>query len=76
MRPLQLAIACSATLVMAACAGTQDRADSSSRYVPPRSSERIVPDAEYVALVERNALRRGVDVQWVHVPHKRIAKDD
>lgn len=76
MKPLKIAIASLAVCGLAACTTMDERSDTTGRYVPPRSSERIIPDAEYVALVERQALRRGVDVQWVHVPQKRVAKDD
>ncbi|MFC0716191.1 hypothetical protein [Luteimonas padinae] len=35
--------------------------------------ERILTDAEYVANVERVARDRGVVVQWVNPPQKRLA---
>jgi uncharacterized protein YcfL len=36
------------------------------------SQDQIVDDAAYIAQVEHQALRRGVAVRWVNVPHKRI----
>jgi hypothetical protein len=51
-----------------------------SAYVAPQrvdsNQARIETDAEYVAAVERLARRRGIYLQWVNVPTKRIAAVD
>ena len=42
----------------------------------PRPGEvRITGDSAYIAQVERMARRRGIDVQWVHPPTKRVVTD-
>lgn len=42
----------------------------------PRPGEvRITHDSGYIAQVERYARRRGIDVQWVHPPTRRVVTD-
>lgn len=60
-------------LGLAACTSSADR----SAYVEPTrvmepGEVRIDRDAEYIAHVERIARRRGITVQWVNPPNKRI----
>jgi hypothetical protein len=58
-------------LGLGACASTQEQA-----YQPePPAPGSVVTDAEYVAYVEAVARRRGIDVQWVNRPTKRVAKE-
>jgi hypothetical protein len=63
-------------LGLAACAGSQTR----SAYVEPERVLRpgevhIERDAEYIAYVERVARRRGVYLQWVNPPVKRVTSE-
>ncbi len=61
-------------LGLCACAGMRERSDSA--YVAPQRSPSIIADDDaYVAHVERIARRRGIDVVWVHVPRKAVAKN-
>jgi hypothetical protein len=60
-------------LGLSACAGMHERSDSS--YVPPQRAPSIMDDdQEYVARVEAIARRRGIDVVWVQVPRKQVAR--
>jgi outer membrane murein-binding lipoprotein Lpp len=63
-------------LTLSGCAGM----DQKSAYVAPQqvgsNQDRIRTDEAYVAAVERIARRRGVYLQWVNVPTKRIAAVD
>ena len=58
---------------LCACAGTPQRV---SQAPPAPSADRpgaVVSDSEYIAYVERVARRRGIEVQWVNPPTKRVA---
>jgi hypothetical protein len=71
MKPmLKFAVVCAATSLLAACASSPDQA-----YVPEREPApgTIVTDSSYVAMVERIAQRRGIQVQWVHKPTRRAS---
>jgi type IV pilus biogenesis protein CpaD/CtpE len=74
MKPIiKFAVASAATCLLAACASTQEQAS----YSAPQSVENpraIVTDSAYVAQVERVARRRGIQVQWVHMPTKRVSE--
>lgn len=72
--PLKVAGLIVSSLVLASCASTGDFAARSepTRAGPP---DPIITDEAYVSAVERAALRRGVMVQWVNVPTKRIARE-
>lgn len=52
-------------LLLAGCASS-----GGNRYA---SEEKFVVDKAYVAAVERTARDRGVRVQWVNPPTKRVA---
>jgi N-acetylglucosamine kinase-like BadF-type ATPase len=71
--PLRMAVLSLSILGLAACAGMETR---STQAQPERSLKpgevRIVRDDAYIAYVERAARRRGIDVQWVHPPSKRV----
>lgn len=74
--PLRLAVLSLSVLGLAACAATGQR----STYTEPervlRPGEvRIEQDDAYVAYVERTARRRGIHVQWVNPPTKRVTSD-
>lgn len=60
---------------LAACTGT----GSKSAHVAPVKVEGVqgglVVDAEYIARVERLARIRGVQVQWINPPRKRVTTD-
>lgn len=59
---------------LAACASSADK----TAYVAPErvgSGPTVVTDDAYVDYVERVARRRGIDLQWVNMPTKRIAKE-
>ena len=60
-----------ATLGLSACAGTH----GVSRAAPPVESRpgAITNDGAYIARVEQVARRRGIEVQWVNPPTKRVA---
>ena len=60
-------------LALAACASSGGMASKAS---PHHNPSRQVTDAEYMALVERKALSRGVDVHWVQPPLKRVVASD
>ncbi len=66
MRTFGLAVVATA-LALTGCATTDDRSmRSTAKY-----SYEI--DQEQVALVDRTARTRGVQVVWVHMPRKRVA---
>lgn len=56
-------------LLLGACATT-----AATAVQKPPAPGSLVADEAYVAYVERVALRRGIDVQWVNKPTRRIAK--
>lgn len=60
-------------LALAACATTGER---SSQNAPAAGSSVAViqQDAEYVNAVETIARRRGIGVQWVNPPTRRVTR--
>lgn len=56
-----------AVTTLAGCAGTSEYARN-ERYAPTR----VENDVNYIAAVEAEAHRRGVDVYWVHPPQKFV----
>lgn len=74
--PLRFLTFWSLILGLSACASTQDR----RAYVEPERTlspgeVRYAQDVEYMAYVERIARRRGITVQWVHPPTKRVKSE-
>lgn len=68
---LRLAVLSLSIAGLAACAGHSTK----STYVPPQRAPSIMDNDEaYIAQVERIARRRGIDVTWVNVPRKPLAK--
>ena len=62
-------------LGLAACAGMQQK--SGSAFVAPQRAPSIMDNDElYIAQVERIARRRGIEVVWVNVPRKPVARRD
>lgn len=58
---------------LAACAGMHEKSDSA--FVAPQRAPSIMDsDEAYMAAVERIARRRGIEVVWVNVPRKPIAR--
>lgn len=76
MTPLRFAVAPLALLTLAGCASMDE--SSASRVPPSPSRSAQAPDAnlDYVARVEAVARRRGITVQWVNLPPKRVADRD
>lgn len=73
---LRIGVLSLSVLALAACAATEDR----STYVEPArvsspGEVRVVKDEAYVAYVERVARRRGIFVQWVNTPTKRVTTE-
>lgn len=71
--PLRIIVLSLSVLGLAACASSMEE----SAYVEPArvmnpGEVRIERDAEYIAYVERTARRRGIYVQWVNLPTKRV----
>lgn len=65
----------SALLGLAACAGMRER--PSAAFVPPQRAPSILTsDEAYMARVESIARRRGIEVIWVNVPRKRVARQN
>ncbi|MGY6519118.1 MAG: hypothetical protein ACXIUZ_10420 [Lysobacteraceae bacterium] len=64
MRYLRLPMVAAASLVLVACA-TTPRHEHEARIQGPQRQE---VNADYVAAVEREARRRGVQVHWVSKP--------
>ena len=70
---LRAAVLSLSVLGLAACTGVQQKSDSAS--VSPQRAPSIMDDDElYIARVEQIARRRGIEVVWVHVPRKPVAK--
>lgn len=70
---LRAALVSVAALGLAACSSMHEK----STYVPPASVSgsqqvSIQQDAEYMAIVERIARRRGITLEWVNPPSKRV----
>ncbi|GAA4868896.1 hypothetical protein [Luteimonas vadosa] len=73
---LRIGVLSLSVLGLAACASTDNR----SAYVEPAKVSnpgdvRIVRDEAYIDYVERNARRRGIHLQWVNVPTKRVTNE-
>lgn len=72
---LRTAVLSLSVLGLAACAGMHERSDST--YVAPqRAPSSMDSDEVYMAQVEHIARRRGVEVIWVNVPRKSVARLD
>lgn len=65
----------SAAAGLAACATTPPVASHATEPAAASRQVRIVNDDAYIAYVERVARRRGVIVQWVNPPTRRIVAD-
>ena len=66
----RLLLSATATLLLAACATTDQYA-----AVRPGYDAKMVNDAAYIAAVESIAAGRGVDVKWVNPPKVRVEDD-
>ena len=58
---------------LSACASTSQLASATPASGAYRAPDHLVSDSEYIAQVERLARIRGVQVQWVNPPVKRVA---
>ncbi len=67
-----LALPMLATDALAGCATQPPR---KTRAPPPRPGL-MVQDTAYIAQVERKALRRGLQVQWINPPTRRTPRAD
>jgi hypothetical protein len=65
---LALSMLASSLLMLGGCSSTQDK----SAMVRPHE----VDDGAYIAQVEHAAHQRGVTVQWVNPPQKRVSSTD
>ncbi|KQZ66133.1 MULTISPECIES: hypothetical protein [unclassified Lysobacter] len=71
MSALRVAVLSLSILGLSACAGHSTK----TAYVPPQKAPSIMDNDEvYMAQVERIARRRGIDVTWVNLPRKQVAK--
>ena len=68
----QAALVTASAMLLAACATGGGMASAPSTQ-PYESPDQVIQDAEYVAIVERTARRRGVSVRWFNPPVKRVA---
>ena len=67
----RLLLPLAAITLLAGCASMDDRT-----AISPRDGEvHMVNDAEYIAVVENMAARRGVKVEWVNPPKVRTGDD-
>lgn len=67
-----MAVAVVAALGLAGCASTDEKT-AYAAPAPVPGHVTIEQDDAYVAQVERIARRRGIHVQWVNVPTRRVA---
>ncbi len=72
-KPLRFLTLSLLILGLSACASTQDR----RAYAEPERTlspgeVRYEQDGEYIGYVERIARRRGITLQWVHPPTRRV----
>ncbi len=67
-----LALPMLATAALAGCATQPPRQTSA----PPPRPGLMVQDTAYIAQVERKALRRGLQVQWINPPTRRTPRAD
>ena len=65
---LALSMLASSLLMLGGCSSTQDK----SAMAKPHD----VDDGAYIAQVEQTAHKRGVTVQWVNPPQKRVSGGD
>lgn len=78
MSSLLRTAAIASSCLLAACASQTPRtaqAPAASPRIATASAPRIVTDATYVARVEREARRRGLDVEWINPPLRRTTQD-
>lgn len=71
-RLFQAVLVASATLALSACASSGGMASAPGPAAGMQHGERILTDGAYVAAVEQVARNRGVQVQWVNPPQRRI----
>ncbi len=72
----RIALVCclsSGALMLAACASTQSSLSSDQRISGSLETTQVVNEG-YVAAVEREARKRGVDVTWVNPPTNRVTR--
>lgn len=67
---IRLLLPLTAAGLLASCASMDDRMAAG-----PSGEVRTVNDAEYIAVVENMAARRGVKVQWVNPPKVQTGGD-
>ncbi len=67
-------LVCLAIVVITSSSGCASQSGSAGYRQSSNADERTVlrQNHEYIASVERAAARRGVSVQWVHPPLKRV----
>ncbi|GGK10268.1 hypothetical protein [Luteimonas terricola] len=70
----QAALIATSAVLLAACASGGGMASKAAPQ-PYQAPDHVVQDAEYVAIVERVARRRGVSVRWFNPPTKRVGAD-
>lgn len=78
MSSLLRTAAIASSCLLAACASQTPRTAQAPAEAPrliDASSPRIVTDSTYVARVEREARRRGLDVEWINPPLRRTTRD-
>ena len=73
MDSLRFVIVVASLVVLSACATSRPVAGPAN--ASPTSAVRIGHDAAFVKRVEQAALRRGIQVTWVHPPTRRPAVD-
>ena len=71
MRNLSRSVLVLLPLALAACASSQPLAQSSPAAERYQRDNLIRDDADYIARVNEEALRRGLLVQWINPPTKR-----
>lgn len=64
-------ITAGAAMALAGCASTSSQYAQQARYAPTVAEN----DMQYIAAVEAEANRRGVDVYWVHPPQRSAPSD-
>ena len=69
---LQAALVAASAILLAACASSGGLAKAPAQP-QAQPSDTITTDAEYMALVERVARRRGVTIRWFNPPVKHAA---
>jgi hypothetical protein len=69
---LRFAIATIAVAGLSACASTHQWAAAPEKAAQPVAGAQYKGDVQYIAAVEHIARRRGVQVQWVNPPVRRV----